>query len=120
MNSEKNLPFLRRLKFASSGIVFAFKTEKSFRTHTAVSFLLLVVSLLIRPTLQWTAIFCLCVANVMSFELLNSAIESVCDFLTYEENSKIKIAKDCAAGAVLLSSIASVVVFVFYLISLYK
>lgn len=54
----------------------------------------------------------------MAFELLNSALESLCDFSTEDKHPKIKVAKDCAAGAVLLTSIASVVVFIFFLISL--
>jgi diacylglycerol kinase len=118
LNTNKNLTFLKRLKFALSGIRFSFLNEKSFRTHSLLSCSLLVLSLVIRPNLLWCALFSLCVGNVMALELFNSALESLCDFTTEERDPKIKIAKDCAAGAVLLSSIASVVVFIFFLFSL--
>lgn len=73
---------------------------------------------MIRPAPLWCALFILCVGNVMALELFNSALESLCDFTTEQKHPKIKIAKDCAAGAVLLSSIASVIVFIFFLLSL--
>jgi diacylglycerol kinase len=47
---------------------------------------------------------------VISAELINTAIESSVDLTTKETQSLAKIAKDCAAGAVLVLAISSVVV----------
>lgn len=112
---KKNLNFIKRLKFATNGICYAVKNEKSFRTHTLLAIALLFFSVLIRPSLIWAAIFCLCVAVVMGLELVNSGLESLCDLISKEPNHNIKVAKDCAAGAVLISSLISVVVFLLFL-----
>jgi diacylglycerol kinase (ATP) len=48
---------------------------------------------------------------VLTLELLNTAIESVVDLTVEQTYHKLaKIAKDCAAGAVLISAMASVMV----------
>ncbi len=118
MLENKNLNFLKRLNFAFAGIQFALKSEKSFRTHLLISIGLLFLSLIIHPDSKWSAIFCICVGNVLACELINSALEALCHFVSIEQQPQIKIAKDCAAGAVLISSIASVAVFGIFLTSL--
>ena len=53
----------------------------------------------------------LTIALVMGMELLNTALESVVDLTVKNSYHELaKIAKDCAAGAVLVSAIASVLV----------
>jgi diacylglycerol kinase (ATP) len=57
------------------------------------------------------AVICLTSGLVMALELLNTAIESVVDLTVKQSYHELaKIAKDCAAGAVLVSAIASVFV----------
>jgi diacylglycerol kinase (ATP) len=57
------------------------------------------------------AVICLTSALVMALELLNTAIESVVDLTVKQSYHELaKIAKDCAAGAVLVSAIAAVLV----------
>ena len=48
--------------------------------------------------LEWTLIVCM-LTVMLAVELLNTAIESVCDLVTKEYNAKIKIAKDCGSAA---------------------
>ena len=48
--------------------------------------------------LEWTLIVCM-LTVMLAVELLNTAIESVCDLVTKEYNTKIKIAKDCGSAA---------------------
>ena len=55
-------------------------------------------------------------ALVMSLELMNSAIEAALDRVHPEQHKEIGFAKDCLAGAVMIASCASVVVFLIYLI----
>ncbi len=47
---------------------------------------------------------------VISMELINTAIENTVDLITKENNQQAKIAKDVAAGAVLVSAIVSSVI----------
>lgn len=98
-------------KYAWAGVRYAFVTQRNFRIHTFIG--ILAVSLGIFLEIQGTqmAVIVTTCAIVMVLELINTAIEAVVDLTvkqTYHELAKI--AKDCAAGAVLISAIAAVVV----------
>jgi diacylglycerol kinase (ATP) len=58
---------------------------------------------------EWMIIF-LCFAVVLSFEIINSAIEKLCDLVCPQFNLTIKKVKDMSASAVLLSAIISFIV----------
>jgi len=48
-----------------------------------------------------------CIATVLSFEMINSAIEKVCNLVHPEYHAAVKVIKDIAAGAVLWVSVFS-------------
>ena len=64
------------------------------------------------------------VGLILSLELVNTALEAVVDLVTKEKKPLAKIAKDTAAGAVLVSAIAAAIIgciiFVPYLLELIK
>ncbi|MBE9019632.1 diacylglycerol kinase family protein [Chroococcidiopsidales cyanobacterium LEGE 13417] len=98
-------------KYAWSGITYAFKTQRNFRIHICIGTLAVFLGLLLRLPLVEIAVITLTSGLVLVMELLNTAIESVVDLTvkqTYHELAKI--AKDCAAGAVLISAIAALLV----------
>ncbi|MGC4087331.1 MAG: diacylglycerol kinase family protein [Polyangiaceae bacterium] len=81
--------------------------EPNFRIHLAA--LVLVVALgfwLALTPLEWACI-CLAVALVLATEALNTALESLADAVSPAHSPLIGVAKDVAAGAVLLSAIGS-------------
>lgn len=98
-------------QYAWAGITYAFRTQRNFRIHVAVGTGAITLSLLLHLAAIEIAIICLTIGAVLTMELLNTAIESVVD-LTVKQNyhELAKIAKDCAAGAVLVSSIVAVMV----------
>lgn len=65
--------------------------------------------------LEWILIICI-LGIILSVELLNTAIESVCDAVTKEYNDLIKIAKDCGSGATFIIFIVAIIlnVIIFY------
>ena len=58
---------------------------------------------------EWFAVV-LCIAAVLSAEIMNSAIENLADRITLEKDPYIKKAKDMGAGAVMVTSIASIII----------
>ncbi|MGB5633345.1 MAG: diacylglycerol kinase family protein, partial [Waterburya sp.] len=63
------------------------------------------------------AVITMTCAIVMVLELINTAIESVVDLTVKQSYHELaKIAKDCAAGAVLVSAIAALIVAAFILL----
>lgn len=104
-------------KYAWAGVAYAFTTQRNFRIHTVMTSLALSFGFYLRANTVEMAVIALTCALVMILELINTALESVVDLTvkqTYHELAKI--AKDCAAGAVLLSAIASILVAGFILL----
>ncbi len=104
-------------KYAWAGVRYAFLTQRNFRIHTVIGTLAVSLGLFLRVSAVEMALVTLTCAMVMVLELLNTAIESVVDLTvkqTYHELAKI--AKDCAAGAVLISAIAAVFVAIWILL----
>ncbi len=108
---------LLSFKYAWAGILYAFNTQRNFKIHTAIAILALTLGLIAQISSVEMTIIILTCSLVLVLELLNTAIESVVDLTvkqTYHELAKI--AKDCAAGAVLISAIAAVLVACFILL----
>jgi len=103
----KNRNFSHRLGSAWAGIRSAWREERSLRTHLLATGLLLAVLIALRPAPIWWAITVLAAALVIAAELVNTALEHLADHLHPEQHPRIKIVKDCAAGAVLVLSIAA-------------
>lgn len=98
-------------KYAWSGITYAFKTQRNFRIHVIIGTLAICLGVFLHLRAVEIAVIGLTSGLVLVMELLNTAIESVVDLAvnqTYHELAKI--AKDCAAGAVLVSALAAVLV----------
>jgi diacylglycerol kinase (ATP) len=106
----KNQPFLSRLRFALTGIRMAHQAESSFRIQVLFAIGSVILLLALRPKPIWWAAVALTSGSVLAAELMNSAFELVVDRLHPEEHPTIGRAKDCAAGAVLILSLASLVV----------
>ena len=107
---SKNQSFRRRLQFALKGLLFSVRTERSMRAHMLALVLIFAVLVVFAPAPEWWALVGLACAAVVTTELLNTAIEHLADRLHPEQHPSIRAVKDCAAAAVLVSSIAAIVV----------
>ena len=107
----KNENFLKRVGFSLKGLKSAWKTEKSFRSQVIVAFFVIVLLITLKPAPIWAAIFAIIIGATIAAELMNTALEYMLDVLHPGLHPGIGRAKDCAAAAVLILSIASVVIF---------
>jgi len=106
----KNQAFLRRLGFALAGLRATWRAEHSFKTHVIAAAAVLGVLVWLEPAPLWWAVAALAVALVIVAEIFNTAIEGLADHLHPEQHPAIKVVKDCAAGAVLVATIAALAV----------
>ena len=92
------------------GLVSVFQRERNFRIHVALATLVVVAGLLFQvSSFEWIALI-LCIGIVIAAEAMNSAIESLADTVHPEMDPGIRLAKDAAAGSVLLASLAAAIV----------
>ncbi len=103
----KNQAFSSRLRFALNGFVFSARTERSMRVHLSALALVMIALVAFRPSPEWWALVALACAAVITTELINTAIEHLADRLHPELHPSIQVVKDCAAAAVLVSSVAA-------------
>lgn len=102
--------FIRSLLYALAGLKYGLRTQRHLRFHLLASVSVIGAGFIagISP-LQW-AVLILTIAAVISAELTNTAIEAVVDLVSPDYHELAKAAKDTAAAAVLVTSIASVIV----------
>lgn len=87
-----------KIKVVLSGLKYAVRYDFSVTYKLCLSVVILLFFFLFR---QWVDFLLLAAATAMMVqaELFNSAIEAICDFITTEENHKVKVIKDIAAAA---------------------
>lgn len=109
----KDILMLKRLlsfKYAWQGITFLFKHETNAKIHFIAAIAVVIAGFLFSITkLEWCVVL-MCVGGVFMAEAFNTAIEKLCDKVSPKQDPLIKIAKDVAAGAVLLFVISSIIV----------
>ncbi len=104
-------------KYAWDGVRYAYVSQRNFRIHVFVAILAFSLGFILKVTTVEMAIITLTVAIVLVLELLNTAIESVVDLSVKQSYHELaRIAKDCAAGAVLISAFTACVVACFILL----
>lgn len=112
----KNAPFIYRLNFALSGLLSTYKNEASFKIQSFFAIGAVVFLFISKAQPLWWALFIINIVCVLGSELFNTAIENLVDRLHPEQHSSIKQVKDCAAGAVLVFSLSSLLTFICFLI----
>jgi diacylglycerol kinase (ATP) len=98
-------------KYAWAGITYGFQTQRNFRIHVGVCALAIGLSLFLHLPSVEVAVIAITSGLVLTLELVNTAIESIVDLTvkqTYHDLAKI--AKDCAAGAVLVAALVALLV----------
>ena len=110
----KNQFLYRRFRYALSGVQQSLKSEKSLRFQSIAALICLLTLAFLGASLQWWAIFVLLICSILAAELFNTALEHSLDLLHPGQHSMVKLAKDAAAGGVLLLSLASLIIFVIF------
>jgi len=98
---------IKSFNYAVEGIIYSLMSQRNMRVHYIVALIVLFASLFFDLTRIEMAVLFLSIAFVVVAEMVNTAIESAIDLTTTEYSPLAKIAKDVAAGAVLISVINS-------------
>lgn len=102
-------PLAESFRFALDGICHALITERNMKIHFAAGGLLFLWCLVVRPPAALTLCALAAVHAVIALELVNTAVERVTDLATGGAARVLAgVAKDVAAGAVLMVSLGAV------------
>ena len=101
--------WLETLNCAIEGILYAFKTQKHVKIHFFIAAVVLALSLFLKLTVTEFVLFLFSAILLLFAELFNTAIEEVVNLVEEKHHETAKNAKDVAAGAVLISSVAVVI-----------
>ena len=108
----KNVPrrWFDKFRDAVRGVRRAISEGSSFRVHFAVAAVVVIAGFVLGVSgIEWS-VLTISIGSVLVAETINSSIEELARAITTEHNEHVGRSLDIAAGAVLLASIAAVVV----------
>ncbi len=101
---------VKSFKPASRGILTSFVIGRNIKVHYTIAIAVVAGGLYFHVTKMEFLILLFAISQVITLEMVNTAIEKTVDLVTNEYHLYAKIAKDVAAGAVLLASIIAVII----------
>ena len=114
---QKNEILFRRARYSLKGFATAWKGERAFRQQMTFTAAALLIVALIAPAPAWWAIIVLALSGAAAMELMNAAVEAVCDRMHPELHPLIGAAKDLASAAVFAMNTAVTVVIALLVVS---
>ena len=104
------MKLLRSFSFAVNGVKTCFASEANFKIHTVFAMLAIGFGFILNISHnEWLAVIG-CIAFVTAMEMINTAIEKLCDVVKQDIHPSIKKVKDIAAGAVMMAAIGSLII----------
>ena len=111
MTKYKKGSFTNTFRNARKGMRLSIKSERNIRIHLFIAALVIVTAFCLNFSINKFCILFLTIAAVISAEMFNSAIEFSLDAIFHNRYSRmVGMAKDIAAGAVMVVSISAIMV----------
>ena len=105
--------FIASFGFAFRGLWYTLRTQRNARVHVIIAILAVVAGIVLRISAVEFAMIFVAITGVFIAEIFNTVFELCVDLASPEYHPLAKVAKDMAAGAVLLSAMLSVVIGLF-------
>lgn len=102
------LSFFKSFKYALRGFLFCLRNERNMRIHCVAAVYVLLFSFFYELSRMQYCILLLTLALVMGMEMVNTSVEEVINLVAPHYDQMARIAKDVAAGAVLVCALAAV------------
>lgn len=108
--SKKASRIIESFNHSIDGIIETIRSESHMRFHIFTAIIIIILAMLFDVTKAELLILILTVSLVFITEIINTSIERTVDLVTEKKNPLAKIAKDSAAGAVMIAAISSLLV----------
>ncbi len=109
-HGRRRISLIESFNYAVEGIIHVLRTHRNLRIHFAAAIAVLVAALSLGVDRIEMVVLFISITFVLVAEMINSAIEAAIDVATSSFDPLAKLAKDIAAGAVLIASVNAVVV----------
>jgi diacylglycerol kinase (ATP) len=110
VTTRRSQSLFQSFNFAAEGIIHAVRTQRNLWIHFAIAVAVLVAAIGFGATKLELAVLLLAITFVLVAELVNTAVEAVVDVASTSFDPIAKIAKDIAAGAVLIAALNAIAV----------
>lgn len=107
---DENKSLAKSFEYAFGGFWHALRFNRNLRIHLAVALAVVALSIYFKVTPFEMGILGVMILLVISSEMINTAIEEMVNLITQEHKKEAKIAKDVAAGMVLVATGGSVII----------
>jgi diacylglycerol kinase (ATP) len=108
--ARRTPPVFQSFNYAFEGVIHALRTQRNLRIHFAIAAAVLVLAFVYDVTRLELIALMIAIAFVLIAEMVNTAVEATIDLSTPSFDPLAKIAKDLAAGAVLIAAVNAVAV----------
>jgi diacylglycerol kinase (ATP) len=108
MSSRRAPSILESFNYAFEGVIHVLRTQRNMRIHFLIAVVVLAAAVVVGVTRFELIALLLAIAFVLIAEMINTAIEHTIDVATTSFDPMAKLAKDIAAGAVLIASVNAV------------
>lgn len=109
-HGRRRISVIESFNYAVEGIIHVLRTHRNMRLHFAAALIVLVLALALGVSRIELIVLLISIAFVLIAEMINTAIEGTIDAATTSFDPMAKLAKDIAAGAVLIASVNAVAV----------
>ena len=106
----KNSSFIDAWKNAFNGIIYATTTQSNIKRQLIIAVVVVIISLFFNLNRAEFLCFLFTIVLILFAEMVNTAIETVVDLYVDVYHPKAKIAKDVAAGGVVITTINAIIV----------
>src|SRR5579862_2113799 len=110
MSTRRAPTVFNSFNYAIEGIIHVLRTQRNMRIHLLIALVVVVLALLLNVTRFELMALLISITFVLIAEMINTAIEGAIDIATTSFDPMAKLAKDIAAGAVLIATINAVAV----------
>ena len=108
--NQRSGSLLDSFNYAFEGIIHVLRTQRNMRLHFLIAFVVVIVALIVNVTKLELIVLLISISFVLIAEMINSAVEAAIDIATTSFDPMAKLAKDIAAGAVLIAAANAVAV----------
>src|ERR671924_1634820 len=108
MAARRSRPVFQSFNYAFEGVIHALRTQRNMRIHFVVAAAVLVVAFIYDVTRLELIALMISITFVLIAEMVNTAVEATIDLSTPSFDPLAKVAKDIAAGAVLIASVNAI------------